>query len=214
VLRYWLLIVRLLLLLALTTSAVLYVHYLNPADSGFCGGASGCEQVRHSSLAYFGSVYVSLPLFGILAFAGTFALSLAFAPNRTKLVQALLGANVLGASIAVALICYQLVVVGSLCWLCAIVDVAALLLAPATIALWQRTRTEDSKQVAALRPMAWATLGVLAVAGPLLWLFVRNTEVPGGVRQLRPPGPHPHAGIVLVFDARQSWDYLIGSKTS
>ena len=46
---------------ALAASAALYVHYLSPLDSGYCGPSSGCEAARRSGLGYFfGSSFVSL----------------------------------------------------------------------------------------------------------------------------------------------------------
>ena len=66
----WLLLSQLSICAALGASAALYVHYLNPADSDFCGPASGCEAVRRSGISYFfGSRFISLPLFALVAFS-------------------------------------------------------------------------------------------------------------------------------------------------
>ena len=66
--RLWLLVTQLLMCVALAATAALYVHYLDPADSDFCGLRSGCESVRRSPLSrFFGSGPLSLPLWGLLA---------------------------------------------------------------------------------------------------------------------------------------------------
>jgi hypothetical protein len=58
---------RVAVLVALLASSALYVHYLNPADSGLCGLHSGCEDVRRSALSYFQSRFLSMPLVGVMA---------------------------------------------------------------------------------------------------------------------------------------------------
>src|SRR5690606_38948730 len=58
----WILLTQISICCALGASAALYVHYLSPLDSGYCGPSSGCEAARRSGLGYFGSRYVSLPL--------------------------------------------------------------------------------------------------------------------------------------------------------
>src|SRR3954468_12816825 len=73
----WLLVTRALICVALGLSSALYVHYLNPADSAFCGLHSGCEAERKSGLAYFfGSRYLSLPLVSLIAYSIVLGLSL------------------------------------------------------------------------------------------------------------------------------------------
>ena len=65
----WLFLTQLSIGTALAASAALYVHYLSPLDSGYCGPSSGCEAARRSGLGYFfDSRYVSLPLFSLVAF--------------------------------------------------------------------------------------------------------------------------------------------------
>src|SRR3954463_13819827 len=71
----WLFISQLCICVALAASAALYVHYLSPLDSGYCGPTSGCEAARRSGLGYFGRRHRSLPLFSLIAFGGLLALS-------------------------------------------------------------------------------------------------------------------------------------------
>src|SRR6187551_2036034 len=73
----WLFVTQLWICVALAASAALYVHYLSPLDSGYCGPSSGCEAARRSGLGYFfGSRYVSLPLFSLLGFGVLLGFSL------------------------------------------------------------------------------------------------------------------------------------------
>ncbi len=72
----WLFLTQLSICCALAGSAVLYVHYMSPLDSGFCGPSGGCEVARRSGIGYFGSPYVSLPAVAILAFGALLGLSL------------------------------------------------------------------------------------------------------------------------------------------
>src|ERR1043165_5431603 len=75
----WLAFSRAAVLVAILSSVALYIHYLNPADSGFSGFAalhSGCEDVRRSGISYFGSPYLSMPLVGLVAYGSLFVLSM------------------------------------------------------------------------------------------------------------------------------------------
>src|ERR1043166_2946725 len=87
--RLWLLGAQLWVCVALLASSVLYVHYLDPADSDFCGLRSGCETVRRSGFSYFfGSPYLSLPLFSILAQSALLLLSLRRGRARSEALKA------------------------------------------------------------------------------------------------------------------------------
>src|SRR5690606_9665166 len=136
----WLLLTQLSICVALATSSALYVHYLSPLDSGFCGPGSGCEAARQSGIGYFfGSRYLSLPLVSLLAFAALLGLSLRSSraevrqPARRGLAAVLgdpgltlFAASGVGAVAALGLIAWQGVVLGAFCWLCLVVDGAAL----------------------------------------------------------------------------------------
>src|SRR5262245_12632464 len=117
----WLFLAQLSICAALGASAVLYVHYLSPFDSGFCGPTSGCEAARRSAIAYFGNPAtpaISLPLFAMLAFAGLLGLSLRRRPAVPASGGGLRGlwqepsltlfaASGVGAAAALGLIAYQ-----------------------------------------------------------------------------------------------------------
>src|SRR3954453_16691574 len=83
--RFWLLGTQLCTCLALLASAALYVHYLDPAGSDFCGLRSGCEAARRSGFSYFfGTPYFSLPLFSMLAQIALLSLSLRRGKDRAS----------------------------------------------------------------------------------------------------------------------------------
>src|SRR6185295_10178174 len=146
--RLWLLATQLCVCVALLGSAALYVHYLDPADSDFCGLRSGCEAARQSGLSYFfGSAYISLPLFSVLAQLLLLALSLRRGRPRAEALRqsglgalwalpelTLFAAAGLGGILALSLISYQALVLGQYCWLCLVVDVSALLAAASALA--------------------------------------------------------------------------------
>src|SRR4051794_26621938 len=134
--RLWLLATQLCVCVALLGSSALYVHYLDPAGSDFCGLRSGCEAVRRSGLSYFfGSTYLSLPLFSLLAQLLLLALSLRRGRARAEALRqgglralwalpevTLFAAAGLGGMLALGLIAYQALVLGQYCWLCLVVD--------------------------------------------------------------------------------------------
>jgi protein-disulfide isomerase/uncharacterized membrane protein len=214
----WLLLTQLSICCALGASAVLYVHYLNPVDSEFCGLRSGCEAVRRSGLSYFfGSRFVSLPLFAMLAFSGLLGLSLrldAGQPPGGRVTGlgglwhhpelSLFTASGVGAVLALALIAYQLFVLGQYCWLCLIVNVATLVAAAsafflARLSAASGTRGNDprgsdpgsdgSAARSPLRAAAWVAIGGLLIAGPLVWNAVRPpAPVPSRIQALYEPG--------------------------
>jgi protein-disulfide isomerase len=189
--RFWLIVTRVLLLVALATSAVLYSHYLAPLDSAFCSAQSGCETLRRSQLAYFlGSPALSLPLFGMLAFAGAFALSL-WTERRPSMQRhaPLCWVLSLGAAAAVGLIAYQALIAHAFCWLCLIADGSALLAAVSALLLHRVTVLQSATQRLGIRRMAWVMLAVMATAAPLLWHVVRPLPpVHAKIRALYQPG--------------------------
>jgi protein-disulfide isomerase len=172
--RFWLIVTRVLLLLALTASGVLYSYYLSPLDSQFCSVRSGCDTLRHSQLAYFfGSPYLSLPLLGMVAFAGAFALSLWTVGRPSPQRHApLCLALAVGAATAVGLVSYQ-VLHQAYCWLCLIVDSSSLLAALSAMMLHRVSIQQTAAQKLGVKRWAWVMLAVLATTAPLLWHVVR-----------------------------------------
>jgi len=198
----WLLCTQILLCVALGASAALYVHYLDPADSDFCGLSSGCEAVRKSGLGYFfGSRFLSLPLGSILAHALVLGLSLRSGGQRSAglarggvaalwLVPelTLFLATGLAAALAVALIAYQ-AVLGAFCWLCLVVDIAALLSALTAFAWLRAVRGLPQLPRGPLSAGGWLGIGALSVAGPLVWSVVRSpAPIPAQISALYQPG--------------------------
>ncbi len=199
----WLFLTRTSICVALAASAALYVHYLDPADSGFCGLQSGCEAARRSGFSYFlGSRFVSLPLFALVAFGALLAASLRCeAPSPApanpgggwsslwhRPALALFAASGLGAAGALILIAYQAFVLGAYCWLCLIVDGAAIFAAIAAFFLARGARSPGPVQTP-FTPGAWLGLGALAVVAPLGWSWVKPAPpLPPAIEALYEPG--------------------------
>jgi protein-disulfide isomerase/uncharacterized membrane protein len=201
--RFWLLGVQLCTCLALLASAALYVHYLDPADSDFCGLRSGCEAARRSPFSYFfGSPYLSLPLFSLLAQSALLALSLRRGKGRAQALArggagalwalpelTLFAAAGLGGVLAVGLIAYQVLVLGAFCWLCMVTDVSVIGAALCALGWASAVREQEQLPLSPLRPAAWFGVAAVLVAAPLLWNGVRpETPVPASIRALYVPG--------------------------
>jgi protein-disulfide isomerase len=201
--RLWLLGAQLCVCVALLASAALYVHYLDPADSDFCGLRSGCEAARKSGFSYFfGSAYLSLPLFSMLAQVALLALSL----RRGSARSAALGSGGLralwalpeltlfaaaggGAVLAVGLIAYQGLVLGAYCWLCLVTDGSVLLAAGCALGWTHAVRGQTSLPASPLRASAWFMIALVLVAAPPLWNQVRpEAPVPAQIQALYTPG--------------------------
>jgi protein-disulfide isomerase len=192
----WLFITQLWICVALAASAALYVHYLNPLDSGYCGPSSGCEAARRSGLGYFGSRFVSLPSFSIAAFGGLLALSLRRRPAALDGPRGigtlwrepsltLFAASGIGAVLGLGLMGFQAFVLQQYCWLCMIVDSAAI--GAAVSAFFAARGAEPA--VSPLRAGAWLAVATLIVAGPLAWDAVKPPPaIPNAIAALYQPG--------------------------
>lgn len=175
-----LVLARVAALAALAASAALYVHYVNPVDGAFCGADSGCETVRRSGFAYAGSRYVNLPLLGLVAYATVLFSSLGVG----RFGRAFVPLSVLGGVLGLALVGAQATLVDAFCWLCLVVDGAAVVVA---IAAALSARAEPSPEP--LAPGAWAALAVVAMLAPPAWTIVRPVpDVPAALRALWAPG--------------------------
>lgn len=204
----WLFITQLWICVALAASAALYVHYLSPLDSGYCGPSSGCEAARRSGLGYFfGSRYVSLPLFSLLAFSALLGLSLrrgepGSQPGPEKAGRrgplgalwhdpslTLFAASGAGAVLGLALMGYQAFVLEEYCWLCMVVDVAAFGCAVFAFLVARAVRKTAEPALSPLRAGAWAMIAGLIVAGPLVWDAIKPAPpVPSAIAALYQPG--------------------------
>lgn len=179
----WLAVCRGAVLVALMASSALYVHYLNPANSGFCGLHSGCEEVRRSALSYFKSEFLSMPLVGLVAYAALFGISLVRPSGALFVVSAQIG-GVLG----VALLGAQAYYVKAFCWLCTVVDVSAIVVA-ATAFLHRRALVAGRKCLDPLRRGGWAALLGLSLLAPLGWTAVKPDQpVPPVILRQYVPG--------------------------
>jgi predicted DsbA family dithiol-disulfide isomerase len=197
----WLFITQLWICVALAASAALYVHYLSPLDSGYCGPSSGCEAARRSGLGYFfGSRYVSLPLFSLVAFGALGALSLRRPVPGSRSAGplgalwrepslTLFAASGIGAVLGLGLVGYQAVILEQYCWLCMIVDVAALGCAVFAFLAARAVRQTGETPLSPLRTGAWAVVAALLVAGPLVWDAIKPpAPIPGAIAALYQPG--------------------------
>lgn len=201
----WLFLTQLSIGVALAASAALYVHYLSPLDSGFCGPSSGCEAARRSGLGYFGSRYVSLPLLSLVAFAALLGLSVRRPPAEPPAASgqatsglgalwrepsvALFAASGVGAVLGLGFIVYQALVLQQFCWLCLIVDVAAVACAVFAFLAARALRKTGERASSPLRPAAWFGVAALLVGGPLLWDAIKPLPpIPPAIAALHQPG--------------------------
>lgn len=168
--------------MALAVSAALFVDYTSPVPT-FCGVDSGCAAVRGSGFGYvpLGALYVPVPVFGMLAFALLFGVSLTRELRRWVPLIAGVG----GVS-ALFLLGVQLFAIHHVCSLCATVDSLGVLAAIAGFFFW---KGEPGDEDFALRWLAWPALAVIALLAPLGWPLLRPAApVPAGVLALYRPG--------------------------
>lgn len=179
-------LVRTAWLVALVFSVALYVHYVDPANSGFCSGRSGCEAVRRSGYAYFfGLTWFNLPLVGAACFVAALGLSLLPLPRESRPVV-VGGAAALGGVVGIALVAVQWFQIEASCWLCMVVDGSAIV-AGLLGALWIGLRGEVQREP--FRLWAWWSILVLSALSPVgLWFWQPSPPVPDGVARLYEPG--------------------------
>lgn len=198
----WLLLTQLSIGVALAASAALYVHYLSPLDSGYCGPSSGCEAARRSGIGYFfDNRYLSLPLLALIAFGGLLGVSLR--RGRTTGADAggglaalwrdpsltLFAASGLGAALGLFFIAYQALVLEQYCWLCLVVDVAALACGAFAFLAARAVRRTGAPAESPLYGKTWLLLAALIVAGPLVWDAIKPPPpIPSRVAALYRPG--------------------------
>ncbi|HEX3597185.1 MAG TPA: DsbA family protein [Polyangiaceae bacterium] len=168
------------MLVALAGSAALYMQYLDPGDAAFCGLKSGCEAVRKAGFSYvFGSRFLSVPLFGLIAYGAVLAASVRAPRSKTTFFLTVAG-GVFGA----ALLAVQAFYVHAFCWLCATVDTAALVAAGAMLLDARSPATSGEP----LPRWGWAALAGLALAAPIAWVNVKpSPPVPAAVAALYEP---------------------------
>jgi predicted DsbA family dithiol-disulfide isomerase len=124
--------------------------------------------------------FLPLPLFGVIGFVLLYVASLL----SRRATQAL---ALLGGAAALGLLAVQAFVIGHWCWLCVTTDVAAVVAGVSAALLGPEVWEQELRL--RLRPPAWAALGVIAFAAPLLWPRVKlSPPVPAGVRAFYVPG--------------------------
>jgi uncharacterized membrane protein len=185
--RYQLLIIRLLALIALAVSTAQLADQLSGAGA-FCSFDGACEAVTSS--AFGQPLGIPLSAFGVVGFGVLFVLSLLPSPRAFGLVRPLaLVAGVVG----LALLAIQIAVLGRLCPLCVVVDVCSIGLAIAAML----HRAEPDSPVR-LRLIGWVAGGVGAVFIPTLWsISEQPPPVPEQVKAHWQPG---RVTIVEVMD--------------
>lgn len=202
---------------AIFGSAALTVDYKNITDPAFCGVDSSCFKVRASDVgraiaenvhAMFGGA--TLPQVAMVVFLALFAFT--FFLRSMLEVRVMAAVSSLGALAAIALIVAQ-VKIGHLCPLCMIVDVSAIVLGGAGIALLfasrrKRGEKESVRQASdadeahdksvreRLAPLLagdvvipWAIAGAILTAAPFVWeRYPDNPPLPGPIQALQTPG--------------------------
>lgn len=201
----WLFLTQLSICCALAASAALYVHYLSPLDSGYCGPSSGCEAARRSGIGYFfDSRYISLPLLALVAFGGLLGVSLRRRStddaDGTKPSSGLgelwrepsltlFAASGLGAALGLGFIAYQALVLEQYCWLCLIVDIAALACGVFAFLAARAFRRTGERAWSPLYARTWLLLALLIIAGPIVWDAIKPPPpIPSRVAALYRPG--------------------------
>ncbi len=185
----WLSLLKICALVAVLASSLLYVHYLDPIDSGVCGRESGCEAVRTSGVTYFFVPYLNVPLLGMIAYSVVLLLALLVpeggVQRQARALVRLRNVATLGGVLALALIVVQALVIGAYCWWCVVVDVAAVAAAFASLAAVQSPLAQRHL----LKRWAWGGLGLLAISSPLAYAWLKPpTPVPAAIRELHQPG--------------------------
>lgn len=187
---------RVALAVALMASAALFVDY-RAGGASFCGGASGCAEVRQSALARVGPV--DLPSLGLLALALLYAASLfASRPRHLRLVAVL---SCVGGTAGLGLIATQLFVIRAVCPWCMAVDCAAVVAAVLAVV---RARREPDPEPRWLRGV-WAAAGVAAIASPLAFGDAPprlGSDLPAPIALEQRPGA---TNIVMFTDFQCPW---------
>ena len=166
------LVYRLLSLVALFASAALVVDYRNLGDPAFCGSGSGCLAVRLSPVTAELGQLIPLPLpnLGFLAFVMLFGLSL-LAPSRGR-IRLLVGLSIVGGLAGAALFALQALVIRTFCPWCVAVDLASIALAVASVLLARSADLSPEAEDAVSGPKAraiWGAVAFFAVALPFVW---------------------------------------------
>lgn len=147
--------VRGLALVALAASAASLAEQTF-GDGTFCSFESGCESVTSSE---YGRVAgVPLPTFGLIGYAAILALTLISVAKAIRLAR---GLAILGAAAGAAFVAIQVAVLGQVCQLCLVADVAAIMMGGLAVRPF-----EAPPPTSAVRAV-WSVLGVVSILVPL-----------------------------------------------
>ena len=183
-------VLRTALLVALMTSAAMFVDYRNVDAPAFCGVQSGCAAVRDSAFSKVGGIPV--PDIGLGVFAGIFAT--AVWASRERHLKFLLAQCLVAGLGALTLIGLMVFKIGAICQWCMAVDSSSIIAAVAAIALSRRRAEHESTS----QRLMWASAGVLAVAVPMLWQQApAKADVPDGVARHQQRGK---VNIIMFTD--------------
>jgi len=174
----------------LAASTMLLVDYLKPAPV-FCSAVGGCEQIRHTLMAY--PMGIPMPAFGVLGFA-TIAALLFFRGSRVRSLN--LGVAGAAALVGGFLLGVQFVL-GTICVYCAITDTSALLALGA--ALFRIRREIDPPRD--VQPVSLA-IGLLlsSASAPALLGLSMHPQVPSAIAIEMKDTPRGELTIVDFVD--------------
>jgi uncharacterized membrane protein/predicted DsbA family dithiol-disulfide isomerase len=178
-------------LAGIVASAMLVVDYVRPAPV-FCSESSGCEALKHTSIASL--VGVPLPLVGLVGFVVLGVCSLLPGP-RARLVQVVLSA---GAALIGVLLLWKQIQLEHFCPYCCVADGSGVLSLAA--AAW-RFRKGDDESAPLRWPVRASGAGVLGVAAgvPLVAGFLIN-PTPGVIHQEIGRTPRGEVTVVDFVD--------------
>lgn len=168
---FWLVVLRVLSLVALGVSGALLIDYVS-FNPSFCSPGSGCSAVRASGWGYLFGGKLPVPALGIAGFAGLFVVSLSKDLRKWVFPMAAVGGVMAAIFIAV-----QAIVIREFCTLCLAVDVAGI---GAALAAYFNSRQPSARDPFA--GWAWVCFAVAAVGAPLIWPSFRpEAPIPPGI---------------------------------
>jgi len=176
---------RVLALVAIATSAALFIDYVSYSPA-FCSAGSGCSAVRASGFGYVAGIPV--PAFGVAAYGFLLIASLIRRPTWRSIFYRL---SMLGGVIAVALIAVQAFSIRQYCALCLVVDVSAIVMGIGAFLLSRQAPSDDveANEPEPIQSWAWIGLVALATAAPLVWpTFRPQPPVPQSIQQFYQSG--------------------------
>ena len=171
-------LLRVALLVAIVATTALAIDYTREAPA-FCGGHSGCAEVRASAFSHV--LGVGLPTIGLGVFIGLFLVAVAVEKrSHLRALAAMLG---LAAVVALGLIATQLWWIHAVCRWCMTVDASVAVAGVLAIALAMRGEIIEPWRAR----FVWLCAGAVAVAAPFSWAGapLQSVDLPGPIRELQ-----------------------------